>query len=84
MVKSEWLFVYHEPLPLPDKAALISGSELDEEAQERTILAASYAVAYEQYLAGNAVSARCRTWALRLILVSLLLQAVAFVILPFH
>jgi len=47
-------------------------------------LAASYAVAYEQYLQGNAVSARRRTWALRLILLSLLLQAVGFAILPFH
>ena len=50
----------------------------------RALLAASYAVAYEQYLKGNAISARRRTWALRLILLSLLLQALAFVVLPFH
>ena len=85
VVISEWLFVYHEPPRLPD---LLDGDPAqapeDEESRVRGILAASYAVAYEQYLKGNAISARCRTWALRLILLSLLLQASAFVILPFH
>ena len=62
-------------------------SELDDdesEAMARGLLAASYAVAYEEQLKGNAISAMRRTWALRLILLALLLQAVAFVILPFH
>ena len=86
VVQSEWLFVYHEPPPLED--LLDEDAELlDDGSQEkhvRDLLTASYAVAYQQYLQGNAVSARRRTWALRLILLSLLLQAVAFVILPFH
>lgn len=86
VVMAEWLFVYHEP---PRLADLIDddaarGTEDGQEAHLRAMLAASYAVAYEQYLKGNAVSARRRTWALRLILLSLLLQALAFVILPFH
>src|SRR5690606_1609963 len=85
VVMSEWLFVYHEPPHLPDlldhEPAQASG---DEESRVRGMLAASYAVAYEQYLEGNAISARCRTWALRLILLSLLLQSAAFMILPFH
>lgn len=85
VLMAEWLFVYHEPprlLDLVDDDA--SRSEAEEEQHVRAILAASYAVAYEQYLKGNAMSARRRTWALRLILLSLLLQALAFVVLPFH
>jgi hypothetical protein len=85
VLMSEWLFIYHEPPRLVD---LLDGSAAstaeDEDDRVRSLLAASYAVAYEQYLQGNALSARCRTWALRLILLSLLLQALAFVILPFH
>lgn len=80
VVMSEWLFVYHEPPRLQD---LVEEQE-DSGAALRALLAASYAVAYEQYLRGNAASSRHRTWALRLIVVSLLLQALAFVILPFH
>ena len=86
VVMAEWLFVYHEPPRLADlfNDAAESGDGEDQEQYVRTVLAASYAVAYEQYLKGNANSARRRTWALRLILLSLLLQALAFVILPFH
>ena len=79
IVMSEWLFVYHEPPRLPD--LLDAGGE-GSEAAVRGVLAASYAVAYDQYLKGNAISARRRTWALRLILLSLLLQAAAIVVLP--
>ena len=87
VVMSEWLFVYHDPPRLID---LLDGDgDGDGDAEEgennrRAVLAASYAVAYEQYLQGNAVSARCRTRALRLTLLSLLLQAIAFAVLPFH
>lgn len=86
VVMSEWLFVYHEPPRLEDLLGDQSdaGSAEQAEARLRAILTTSYAVAYEQYLRGNAVSSRHRTWALRLILLSLLLQAVAFAILPFH
>ena len=85
VVRSEWLFVYHEPPCLPDLLSddpSLNGEE--EEDRIRRLLTASYAVAYEQYLKGNADSARRRSWALRLILLSLLLQALAFLILPFH
>lgn len=80
---AEWLFVYHDPPRLTD---LLEEDPVqdEDEARLRAVLAASYAVAYEQYLQGNAISARCRTRALRLILVSLLLQASAFALLPFH
>lgn len=82
---AEWLFVYHEPPRLVDLLDDESGRSIEEEeARARALLAASYAVAYEQYLKGNAISARRRTWALRLILLSLLVQALAFVVLPFH
>lgn len=83
VVMSEWLFVHHEPPRLTDLVK-DSEDEVDAEARVRGTLAASYAVAYDQYLKGNADSARRRTWALRLILSSLLLQAVAFLILPLH
>lgn len=85
VLMAEWLFVYHEPPRLVDLLDDdVSRSEVEEEQHVRAVLAASYAVAYEQYLRGNAMSARRRTWALRLILLSLLLQALAFVLLPFH
>lgn len=86
LLMAEWLFVYHEPLRLADlfSDAAALPNEGHQEEYTRAMLAASYAVAYEQYLKGNAISACCRTWALRLILLSLLLQAVAFVLLPFH
>ena len=86
VLQAEWLFVYHEPPRLADLLDEDAVSLVDEAREERirSLLAASYAVAYEQYLQGNAVSARRRTWALRLILLSLLLQAVGFAILPFH
>lgn len=84
VLMAEWLFVYHEPPRLPD---LVAGEQPNEDADEaatRTVLAASYALAYEEQLKGNAMSAIRRTWALRLILLALLLQGTAFVILPFH
>jgi hypothetical protein len=85
VLRSEWLFVYNEPPRLVDLVPDQDGLS-DEEAQSRvrSLLTASYAVAYEQYLQGNTLSARRRTWALRLVLLSLLLQASAFAILPFH
>lgn len=86
ILMAEWLFVYHEP---PRLADLIGGTPADATPEEvtghaRRVLTASYAVAYEQYLQGNALSARSRTWGLRLILLSLLLQVVAFMLLPLH
>lgn len=86
VVRSEWLFVYHEPPALEDlvdDGGAAAGLTADED-RTRGLLTAGYAIAYERYLQENAVSARRRTWALRLILLSLLLQAVAFAILPFH
>lgn len=82
VVMSEWLFVYHEPPRLPD--LLNARTKESDDASDRALLAASYAVAYEQYLVGNTYSAQRRTWALRLILLSLLCQAAAFLILPLH
>jgi hypothetical protein len=85
VVMSEWLFVHHEPPRLPELLGHARNEdEATAEARVRGVLTASYAVAYEQHLKGNTDSARRRTWALRLILLSLLLQAVAFVVLPFH
>ncbi|MEJ7930501.1 hypothetical protein WG922_11005 [Ramlibacter sp. AN1015] len=81
---SEWLFVYHEPPRLEDLVKEQDAVPEDADARLRAVLTASYAVAYEQYLRGNAASSRHRTWALRLIVLSLLLQAVAFAVLPFH
>lgn len=85
VLMAEWLFVYHDPPRLVDLLDDVDDrGAVEEEEHVRALLAASYAVAYEQYLKGNAISARRRTWALRLILLSLLLQALAFVVLPFH
>lgn len=85
VLRSEWLFVYNEPPRLIDLIGPDDGlSDREEEDHLRGLLAASYAVSYEQYLQGNTVSARRRTWALRLVLLSLLIQAAAFAVLPFH
>lgn len=85
VLMAEWLFVYHEPPRLIDLLDDASGrGAVADDDHLRALLASSYAVAHEQYLKGNAISARRRTWALRLILLSLLLQALAFVVLPFH
>ena len=57
VLMAEWLFVYHEPPRLIDLLDDAPGrSEAEEEAHVRTVLAASYAVAYEQYLKGNAIA----------------------------
>jgi len=85
VLMAEWLFVYHEPprlVDLLDNESERGAAQGDD--QLCALLASSYAVAHEQYLKGNAISARRRTWALRLILLSLLLQALAFMVLPFH
>lgn len=61
VLMAEWLFVYHEPPRLVDLLDDVGGrSEAQEEQHVRAVLAASYAVAYEQYLKGNAISARRR------------------------
>lgn len=81
---SEWLFVYYEPPRLVDLMDEGGSSDDDGDGSARGVLAASYAVAYEELLKGNASSAIRRTWALRLTLMALLMQAIAFLILPFH
>lgn len=85
----EWLFVHHEPPRLPDLLdadARIRVERGDEAAGPGTmdLLTASYAIAFEQFLWGNTVSARSRTRALRLVLLSLVSIALGFLALPFH
>lgn len=85
----EWLFVHHEPPRLPGlvEAEARIRAERGEEAVEKgmmDLLTASYAIAFEQFLWGNTISARSRTRALRLVLLSLVCIALGFVALPFH
>ncbi len=77
----EWLFVYHEP---PGIAELMAAERAGAGASSRELLTAGYAVAYEQYLCGNALSARNRARALRLVLIALMLLAFAFLLIPVH
>ena len=88
VVMVEWLFVYYEPPDLHDLLAAeerIRAERPDEvERQLTELMTANYFIAYQQYLCGNTVSARNRTWALRFVLISLLLQAVCFLLLPIH
>lgn len=89
VVMVEWLFIHHEPPPM---AGLVEAenairAERGEEAVVpglMDLMAASYAIAFEQYLWGNTVSARSRTRALRLVLLSLVFLAIGFLALPFH
>ncbi|WP_119458410.1 hypothetical protein [Rhodospirillaceae bacterium SYSU D60014] len=88
VVMVEWLFVYYEP---PDLHELLAAEERiraerpdQVETQLTELMTASYFIGYQQYLCGNTVSARNRTWALRLVMASLLQQAVCFLLLPIH
>ncbi|MEJ7932302.1 hypothetical protein WG922_20180 [Ramlibacter sp. AN1015] len=58
VVMSEWLFVYHEPPRLEDFVKDQVTDPAKARARLRAVLAASYAVAYDQYLRGNAASSR--------------------------
>lgn len=87
-VMVEWLFVYHEPPGLDDLLAAEDRIRAENpeaaETQLTELLTAGYAIAYRQYLCGNVVSARARTWSLRYVLLSLLLLALSFALLPLH
>ena len=85
----EWLFVHHEPPRLADLVQAeenLHGIKGEEEvaADMMDLMTASYSIAFEQYLWGNTVSARSRTRALRLVLLSLTFLAAGFLLLPFH
>jgi hypothetical protein len=88
VVMVEWLFVSHEPPGLEDlvdaesRIRELRPDTVDHQVME--LLTGSYAIAYQQYLCGNTMSARSRTWALRLVLTSLVLLAFAFLLLPLH
>lgn len=86
VVMVEWLFVHHEPPALGElldaEAQVPRPDEAGSQAMDH--LTAAYAVAYGQYLRGNTLSARSRTRALRFVLLSLMLLAFAFLLLPFH
>lgn len=97
VVMAEWLFTYHEPPGLADlldaedriRAGSDKGAGGGRTAESLApllmdLLTASYSVSYQQYLCGNAGSARSRTWALRLVLASLMQLALAFILLPLH
>lgn len=89
VVMVEWLFIHHEPPPLPRlvEAENAIRTERGEEAVVpglMDMMAASYAIAFEQYLWGNTMSARSRTRALRLVLLSLVFFALGFLALPFQ
>lgn len=85
----EWLFVHHEPPRLTDlvqaEESLRAGKGEEEVAAGMMdLMTASYSIAFEQYLWGNTVSARSRTRALRLVMLSLTFLAAGFLLLPFH
>ena len=85
----EWLFVHHKPPRLTDLVqadeSLRAGKREEEVvAGILDLMTASYSIAFEQYLWGNTVSARSRTRALRLVMLSLTFLAAGFLLLPFH
>jgi hypothetical protein len=88
VVMVEWLFVYHEPPSLADlldaEEQIRSANSDAPDRQMMDLLTASYSIAYQQYLCGNMTSARSRTRALRLVLLSLSLLALSFLLLPLH
>lgn len=95
IMRVEWHFVHVEPPDLAELSRIeqeIRNQHPDPEGPDpeaavslelRKTLTGSYYVGYENYLIGNALSARFRTWALRLVLLALLSMAAAFLVLLF-
>ena len=96
-IRVEWHFVHLEPPDLPEIVRIERqlrerlGDDGDQRPAAESVsgdlhdlLTGSYYVGYEEYLVGNARSARYRMWALRLVLLALACLAVAFLALPFH
>ncbi|HLT01247.1 MAG TPA: hypothetical protein VK001_03670, partial [Geminicoccaceae bacterium] len=94
LIRVEWLMLFHEPPDLDElvdaeariRAAL--GHEASrEEAVERHyigMLTGAYDIAYRRQFVGNEASAKYRAWAVRYVVLALVLLFLAYMVLPFH
>ena len=94
LIRVEWLMLFHEP---PDLDELIDAEQqirhalADEpkhaEAVERHyagMLTGAYSIAYRRQFVGNEASAKYRAWAVRFVVLALLLLFFAHMVLPVH
>lgn len=94
LIRVEWLMTLHDP---PDLAELIAAErqirnalggdgaeETAVEGQYLGLLLGAYDIAYQRHFLGNEASAKHRAWAVRLVVLALVLLFFAYVALPFH
>lgn len=95
LVRVEWLLVFDE---MPDLKELIEAedklraairerptpSERALEGQYRDLLTGDYFIAYRRHFMSNGASARYRAWAVRFVVLGLLLLLLAFFVVPVH
>lgn len=95
LVRVEWLLVFDE---MPDLKELIDAedrlraaireratpSERALEGQYRDLLTGGYFIAYRRHFMSNGASARYRAWAVRFLVLGLLLLLLAYFVVPVH
>lgn len=95
LIRVEWLMLFHEP---PDLDELVDAEEQIRHALGHEpgpegvavgqhylgMLTGAYDIAYRRQFVGNEASAKYRAWAVRFVVLALILLFVAHMILPFH
>ena len=95
LVRVEWLMRFHEPPDLDElvdaeehiRRALHNEREPAQDALERHyvgMLTGAYSIAYRRHFVGNEASAKYRAWAVRFVVLALLLLFFAHMVLPLH
>jgi hypothetical protein len=95
LIRVEWLMLFHEPPDLDElvdaeqqiRDALRDERERAAEAVERHyvgLLTGAYSIAYRRQFVGNEASAKYRAWAVRFVVLALLLLFFAHMVLPVH
>jgi hypothetical protein len=95
LIRVEWLMTLHDP---PDLLELVAAEQQIRQTlggnappPEATVehhyvglLVAAYDIAYRRHFVGNEASAKHRAWAVRFVVLALVLLFFAYVALPFH
>ena len=95
LIRVEWLMLFHEPPDLDElvhaeqqiREALGNEREHAEEAVGRHylgMLTAAFSIAYRRQFVGNEMSAKYRAWAVRFVVLALILLFFAHMLLPVH
>ena len=95
LVRVEWLMLFHEPPDLDElvdaEAEIRNGlghapgrDGATVEQQYVGMLTGAYDIAYRRQFVGNEASAKYRAWAVRFVVLALILLFFAHMVLPFH